>query len=95
MKRMGVDQEMINITKSLYRDTQFCVEIDGDTSDWMLQNTGIRQGCPLSPYLFLIVMTTLFHDVHQLMDDDLRKHRVPGAGFDEVAYADDTICISR
>ena len=29
------------------------------------------------------------------MDNELKKHRVPGADFDEVTYADDTICISR
>jgi hypothetical protein len=95
MQRMGVNQKLINLTKSLYRETLFCVELDGNTSDWMPQTTGIRQGCPLSPYLFLIVMTTLFHDVHQKMDNELKKHRVPGADFDEVTYADDTICIPR
>ena len=29
------------------------------------------------------------------MDNELKKHRVPGADFDEVTYADDTTCISR
>jgi len=29
------------------------------------------------------------------MDETLQRHRVPGADFDEVTYADDTICISR
>ena len=95
MERMGVDQKLINITKSLYRETVFCVELDGFTSDWLPQNTGIRQGCPLSPYLLLIVMTTLFHDVHQKLHTELARNRVPGADFDEVTYADDTICISR
>ena len=65
MKRMGVDQKLINITKSLYMETLFCVELHGNTSEWMPQTTGIRQGCPLSPYLFLIVMTALFHDVYK------------------------------
>jgi len=35
------------------------------------------------------------HDVHYKLDSELKKHRVPGADFDEVTYADDTICISR
>ena len=95
MERMGVNQKLIELTKSLYRETKFCVEIDGQTSDWLPQSTGIRQGCPLSPYLFLIVMTTMFYDVHQTMDRKLNRHRVPGADFDEVTYADDTICISK
>jgi hypothetical protein len=84
MQRMGVDQKLINITKPPYRETVFCVELDGYTSEWLPQSTGIRQGCPLSPYLLLIVVTTLSHDVHLKMDQEPKKHRVPGADFDEV-----------
>ena len=35
MKRMGVNQKLIDIVKSLYRETLFCVELDGYTSDWL------------------------------------------------------------
>ena len=84
MERMSVDSKIIRLVRSLYRSTKFMVEIEGTASDWQTQHTGIRQGCPLSPYLFLIVMTTLFHDVHRRIDDKLRNARVPGAEFDEV-----------
>jgi len=36
----------------------------------------------------------MFHDVHRNTDNKLRTQRVPGAEFDEVTYADDTICIA-
>ena len=94
MDRLGVDDKLIRIVRELYKDTRFNVEIDGETSRWKNQETGIRQGCPLSPYLFLVVMTVIFHDVHEKLHCTLPEHRVPGAELDEVMYADDTICIS-
>ena len=94
MERMEINPKLIRLVKTIYKDTKFKVEIDGRASDWQTQHTGIRQGCPLSPYLFLIVMTVMFYDVHQETDRCLKENRVPGADFDEVTYADDTICIS-
>ena len=55
------------------------------------QETGIRQGCPLSPYLFIIYMTIMFADVKGELRGAGLQYRVQGANFDEVLFADDTI----
>ena len=94
LERMAVDSKIQRVIKALYKKPMFKVETDGIESNWHEQKTGIRQGCPLSPYLFLVVMTVMFHDVHKLDSHTVKMKRIPGADFDEVLYADDTICMS-
>ena len=95
LERMNVDDKMRRVIRALYRRPTFKVEVDGAPSGWYEQKAGIRQGCPLSPYLFIVLMTVLFADVHRGLGRSTMKHRVLGADFDEVLYADDTICISE
>ena len=94
MEKMNIPQKYINVIKAMYTNTKFNITMEGQTSSWLEQETGIRQGCPLSPYLFLIIMTTLFHDIHVGDTQRLIPHRICGTNFDEIVYADDTICVS-
>ena len=64
LERMRIEPKTIHIIKALYANPQFRVDVDGTTSEWHTQAAGIRQGCPLSPYLFIIVMTVMYHDIH-------------------------------
>lgn len=79
--------------ESLYNQPQFRVKIGTEANRWKTQSTGIRQGCPLSPYLFIIAMTVLFRDVHVGLG--IEHGRVAGLEFTELLYADDTALITR
>ena len=95
MERIGIDKHLIDLTKALYKNPEFRVNISGNTSEWKKQHTGIRQGCPLSPYLFLIVMTVMFHDLHKDDHLNLIRHRPANCNFNEILHADDTILVGR
>lgn len=80
---------------AMYKSPSFVVKTVDIKSQKKFQSTGIRQGGPLSPHLFTLGMTCLLEDVHFNERGALVEHWVIGAAFDEVPYADDTVCISE
>ena len=44
LNRMNVPLKMKNVIREIYKNPQFKVEMDGQTSGWKKQETGIRQG---------------------------------------------------
>ena len=95
LDRMGIDQKIINTLRDGYDKASFYVEDDFGKSENKKQNSGIRQGCPLSPYLFVMVMTCIEADVLAQLSTETKKHRLENIDFDMVFYADDTIVFSQ
>ena len=96
---MSIDPKITSLVKAMYRNPTFTVEQEGIISTKHKQHTGIRQGCPLSTYLFLLVMNGIFHDVDNLpqlaKEIEPKENKVQNTNFNEILYADDTICITR
>ena len=95
LERMGLPPKITTIIKNCYKKASFYTSMDGKSSGWKKQSTGIRQGCPLSPYLFIVLMTVMFHDIHENDKQKMTRQRIKGTQADEVIYADDTICIGQ
>ena len=51
--RLNIPEKLIRILKSFYVNPQFRVKDSEGMSTYRKQCAGIRQGCPLSPYLFI------------------------------------------
>jgi hypothetical protein len=94
LQRSGLPPKLLSLLRALYAHPLFYVEIDSAASATYEQRAGIRQGCPLSPYLFIIVMTVLFHDIKRALPRTFVQHRPRGVEFDEILYADDTVLLS-
>ena len=63
IERMNVPEHIIDVLKLFYHNPRLRIKDSEGKSTWRKQSTGIRQGCPLSPHLFVIFMTVLFNDV--------------------------------
>ena len=48
--------KVINIVKDMYNNNRCCVRHAGSLSEWFTVQTGVRQGCIISPLLFLITI---------------------------------------
>ena len=90
---MDVDEQMIAAINSLYSSPTFAVKIGAHVSDYERQLRGIRQGCPLSPYLFLVVMTVMFRDIHSELN--LTRGTWGDLDYTELLYADDTVLVTN
>lgn len=53
MERMGFSRNWINIIRWCIQSMRFPVKLNGGLSEAFIPSRGMRQGGPLSPYLFL------------------------------------------
>ena len=74
-----------------YSDISSCVQNNGWASDFFALSRGVRQGCPLSPYLFLLRAEILGSAVRN--DNEIRGFKVLDTESKISQYADDTTLI--
>jgi hypothetical protein len=84
---------MLDIIDCIYTDRKFKVAECGGESELRRQEFGISQGCPLSPFLFGIVMTVLMTDAVAMLSPEAKIAYLAG-DLSDVVYADDTLLMS-
>jgi hypothetical protein len=97
LNRMGFGSKWIQWIRTCISTVCFSVMINGSPSGFLGSSRGIRQGDPLSPLLFLLVMEVLSRMLRKTEEAGLIKGfqagKSPGEGISvsHLLFADDTI----
>ena len=91
LARLEVPPRLFELIKHIYTRPKFRVSCDEGKSDFFFQRSGIRQGCPLSPYLFILVMSAMFADIKSRLNTPKQREPMPGILFSEILFADDSL----
>ena len=92
LERFGISGKTAKAISGLMQSRKFFVEEDGVRSSTKQQNSGISQGCTLSPLLFLVVMSAVMEDAIALLSPEAHSAYTRGELAD-IVYADDTMLI--
>ena len=59
LERSGIQGPYLNMIKAIYSKPVANIKLNGEKLEAIPLKSGTRQGCPLSPYLFNIVLEVL------------------------------------
>ena len=93
LEAIGVSPRMLPAIRSLYSSGALSMRVGGTAGPSLLQQNGVRQGCPLSPTLFGI----FFDGLHNHLDSVAPQTGVQlgsGKWVPSLIYADDVVLLS-
>ena len=91
LERVGLGKVFVGWLRALYTGVESTVSVNGHMGDFFQLHSGVRQGCPLSPLLYVLYMEPLAAAIRA--DAGVKGLLVPGSGGLRVKvtqYADDT-----
>uniref|UniRef100_R4GCU0 Reverse transcriptase domain-containing protein n=1 Tax=Anolis carolinensis TaxID=28377 RepID=R4GCU0_ANOCA len=91
LKEVDIGYQFSNAIEAIYNKQEASLLINGQQTRPFKIEKGTRQGCPLSPLIFIFALNTLIINIRK--DHDLKGTKIRGQEYKIRAFADDIICI--
>ncbi len=89
LKHYGFREDLCKWISLFYTEIESCIINNGYTSNYFKVSRGVRQGDPLSPYLFILAAEILSTAIRN--DDSVKGFKINGIETKISQYADDTL----
>ncbi|KAL5832772.1 hypothetical protein ACOSQ3_016446 [Xanthoceras sorbifolium] len=94
LTEIGIEGKMLELIMLCVISVEYKVVLNGELSEAFKPSCGIRQGDPLSPYIFVLCMEKLSHLIEQKVEEDMWKTIQISRGGPRIShlfFADDLI----
>jgi hypothetical protein len=95
LEKMGVGKTLIGHIKTFYKGAKSAVLNFGTTTNWVNLARSCRQGNPIAPYLFILVMEALLCQIRKLDIGLNLSNQLDTEKFWGFAFADDLTVFAR
>lgn len=88
LENLNFGASFIRWIRTLYSNISSCIMNNGNTSSYFSIGRGVRQGDPLSPYLFIMIVEMMAAKIRQ--ERGIKGLHLNGMDLELLQYADDT-----
>ena len=92
MELYGVPSKILSTIQKLYENNEICVINNGLQSDWVRIESGVKQGCGMSGFLFLLVLDWVMRNSAEVNNTGLRWKFM--SKLEDLDFADDIALLS-
>ncbi|XP_075160593.1 uncharacterized protein LOC142233513 [Haematobia irritans] len=88
LHQLGISYKFIKVLENIYSNTEYAIWTGEELSEYFETNSGVKQGCLLSPLLFALYI----NDLHDFLQGGINTHNM---NIRILLYADDIVILAE